>query len=142
LFEEFCNDHRLFISTPKSFVTVFHSSQDCNVVYKDNAVFVDGVPVVIKIYDQLIVATPTFKYLGVVLDSTCSFQAHAAARESAFERAAHLMCTGISRMPSYPHSFLLYLWGCLVKPAMNYGMELLALPSSYLDGFRTRKRKW
>ena len=28
LFEQFCNDHRLFISTPKTFVTVFHQPSD------------------------------------------------------------------------------------------------------------------
>ena len=28
LFQQFCNDHRLFISVPKAFPTVFHAAAD------------------------------------------------------------------------------------------------------------------
>jgi hypothetical protein len=34
LFEDFCNLNRLFIATPKTFITVFHSSTDQGVVYQ------------------------------------------------------------------------------------------------------------
>ena len=78
LFEEFCNEHRLFIATPKTFVTVFHSSTDHGVTYQDDAVVVDGQRVRIRIYGKEISAAQSFKYLGVVLDSTCNQAAHSA----------------------------------------------------------------
>ena len=141
LFEQFCNENRLFISTPKSFVTVFHASEDAAVVYTGDSVTVGGEPVLIKIYGQTISAAATFKYLGVYLDSCGSSAAHAGAKTVAFDRAAHLLHTGLSRIPSFPHSFLTYLWASLVKPVGNYGMELFPHSQSSIDAFRVRERK-
>ena len=106
LFEEFCNDRRLFIATPKTFVTVFHPATDIRVIYQDGHVFVDGVKVEIKIYDTDITAAKSFKYLGVVLDSTCNQSAHSDARCLSFDRSAHLLLAGLSRIPSFPHKLL------------------------------------
>jgi len=142
LFERFCNDNRLFISTPKTFVTVFHPASDQQVIYEQDKVFVDGVQVRVQIYGQEIGAAASFKYLGVVLNSTCTYQAHADSRETSFERAAYLLLAGLSRIPAYPQSFLLYLWSALVKPVMCYGMDVFAYPACYVDAFRARERKW
>ena len=142
LFESFCNDNRLYISTPKSFVTVFHPPNDTGVCYSDGQVSVDGHRVEIKIYGQLISAADTFKYLGVVLDSCGSHHAHVEARVSAFQRSAHLLLAGLSRIPSFPHSFASYLWMSLVKPVGNYGMELFVWPEPFVQRFRAQERKF
>ena len=49
LCEEFCNHNRLFISTPKTFVNVFHPKSDPDVVYEGTDVFVDGTKVEVHI---------------------------------------------------------------------------------------------
>lgn len=109
LFEEFCNDSRLFISTPKSFVIVFHNASDQRVIYQEDGVSVDGVRVEIKVCGHVIAAAGFFKYLGVHLDSTCSQSTHADARVHAFDRAALFMLAGLSRIPAFPQSFVTYL---------------------------------
>ena len=48
IFEEFCNTHRLFIATPKTFVTVSHPKNDQGVIYHDDGVTVDGDAVEVK----------------------------------------------------------------------------------------------
>jgi hypothetical protein len=35
IFEDFCNDNRLFIAVPKTYVTIFHNEQDANVKCED-----------------------------------------------------------------------------------------------------------
>eukprot|EP00973_Karenia_brevis_P032964 4549803-Karenia_brevis.AAC.1 len=65
IFEEFCNSHHLFISIPKTYVTVFHAPDDLDVRYENNQVWVDGGVVEISIYGRLISAAQSFKYLGV-----------------------------------------------------------------------------
>jgi hypothetical protein len=142
LFESFCNDNKLYIATPKCFVTVFHPPADDGVSYSNGQVLVDGQVVEIKIYGQLIAAAASFKYLGVVLDSCGSYAAHAEARSSAFNRSAHLLLAGLSRIPAFPHSFVTYLWTSLVKPVANYGMELFAFPRPTVESFRAQERKF
>ena len=45
ILEQFCNDNRLYISVPKSFVTVFHAESDDGVRYDDDGqVRIDGEP--------------------------------------------------------------------------------------------------
>eukprot|EP00973_Karenia_brevis_P026062 3596591-Karenia_brevis.AAC.1 len=58
IFEEFCNQHQLFISTPKTFFTVFHNPSDQGVKYTDKQVLIDGIAVEIAIYGKAICATP------------------------------------------------------------------------------------
>ena len=142
IFEDFCNSHRLFIATAKTFVTVFHPAEDNGVVYEDGGVTVDGAHVQIKVYGAVIRATPTFKYLGVVMNSTCTHEAHFAARCTAFERAAGLLVAGLARLPSASHSFMKYLWTALVFPVACYGMELQVIPTALTDSFQNRERKW
>ena len=122
--EEFCNDSRLFISVPKTFFTVFHHEDDRNVVYQDGDVYVDGQLVDIRIYDQRVAATPSFKYLGVHVDRHGQAQSHCAHRVAAFQRAALLLRAGMSRIPACSHSFLRFLWSTLVAPVAFYGMEV------------------
>ena len=142
IFEEFCNTNRLFISTPKTFVTVFHNVSDDGVQYSNEDVYVDGRLVRIPVYSQNIAAAREFKYLGVVLDSTCSGAAHFAARSGAVDRSAHLLLSGLSRVPSYPHRMLSYLWSCLVAPVGSYGMELFAHSAGEAQAFEDKERKW
>ena len=68
LFEHFCNAPRLFISLPKTFITVFHDVSDEGVQYQDGKVLVDGTEVSIKIYNSSVAAVPVFKYLGVIFN--------------------------------------------------------------------------
>jgi len=142
LFERYCNDNRLFIAVPKTFVTVFHPTADKQVIYRDNRVFVEGEPIEINIYGSRIAAAPLFKYLGVVLDSTCSFKSHSEAKATALNRAAHLLIAGLSRIPAYPHAFAKYLWTSLVKPVPCYGMDLFAFSDACIETFRAQERRW
>ena len=80
-FEDFCDDNRLFIATSKTFVTVFHAASDRHVVYHDGSVSVDNVRVEISIYGEVITAAASFKYSGIVMDSTRSRIAHSASRD-------------------------------------------------------------
>lgn len=123
IFERFCNENRLYIAVPKTYVTVFHGERDTGVCYEGNKAWVDGKPVVVTIYGQGIEATATFKYLGVVIDSHGSIKAHLHARLLAFTRAINLLLAGLVRIPSYTHAFMIYLWNTLVAPVISYGME-------------------
>ena len=82
IFEQFCNDHHLFISVPKSYITVFHSASDTGVVYGDGGVLVEGERVNIQIYGQVIEATSMFKYLGVYINEFGNPRAHFQNRSS------------------------------------------------------------
>jgi hypothetical protein len=42
IFEEFCNENRLFIAVPKTFLMVFHNAGDRGVIYEDSGVWIDG----------------------------------------------------------------------------------------------------
>jgi hypothetical protein len=127
IFETFCNDNRLFISVPKTVLTVFHAANDDGVEYTDsNGVMVDGVLITIRIYDQHVKAAPAFKYLGVNLDRSLNAKVHFEARCSAYQRAIGSLKSGLRRIPSYSHAFLMFLWRCLVVPVAIYGTEVFA----------------
>jgi hypothetical protein len=138
ILEEFCNENRLFISVPKSFITVFHHATDVGVVYRDGNVFVDG------LWGKVLAAVPEFKYLGVLLNSTATIQSHIAARTSALQHAAGLLSKGLSRTPGGSLEFSRYLWNSLVHPVSSYGMELFVWSDAeskemrkvYLSGLR------
>ena len=140
IFERFCNDHRLYISTPKSFITVFHDVTDTQVQYHDGHVYVDGQAVAIHIYGTNIAAVSTLKYLGVVFDEFGSPTAHMEARTAAFLKAAYLLLTGLRRLPGYTHDFLMYLWRALVMPVASYGMEVFAFPDASTREFLVQER--
>ncbi len=106
LFEKYCNDRRLFISTPTSFITVFHDASHTGAQYSNGQVLVDGHQVTIKIYDAVITAVDKFKYLGVVFDEFGSAGAHFESRLSAFLRAGLLLLSALRRLPGYAHDFL------------------------------------
>ena len=65
--------------------------------------FVDGVKITVVIYGTEIITAQFFKFLGVVLDSTCSSTWHSSARCLSFDRPAHLSLAGLSHIPSDPH---------------------------------------
>ena len=121
--EAFCNENRLFISVPKTFLTVFHAPSDTGVEYIDGAVYVDGTRAIVKVYGTIVSATDRFKYLGVTLDSTASTRCHLEERGKSFDRSCNLLWAGLSRLPSYPHSFVKFFWQSLVAPVAAYGME-------------------
>ena len=124
IFEEFCNDNRLFIAVPKTSVTVFHSAQDSQVEYRSELVFVDGRAVAITIYSQFVKAVAEFKYLGVVVDRHGNPASHMKSRLSALKRAGGMLIASMYRLPSFTHGFLRYLWITLVKPVGVYGMAV------------------
>eukprot|EP00973_Karenia_brevis_P037338 5147057-Karenia_brevis.AAC.1 len=64
IFEQYCNEHHLFISVPKTVVTVFHPVSSDAVQYSDGSVFVHGRVVDVRIYGQTVRASASFKYLG------------------------------------------------------------------------------
>ena len=126
-----------------TFLTVFHHPKDSNLLYSGEAVHVDGVRIEVRIYGDLIAAISSFKYLGVQLDSAaCSPTAHSEDRLAAFDRAAHLLASGLSRIPSFPHRFLTYSWLSLVVPAMSYGLEVFAHSSAFVQKARSKELKW
>ena len=96
IFEKFCNENRLYISVPKSYITVFHSDSDDAVVYNHGEVWVDGVKVQLKIYDRILEAVDSFKYLGVVVHANGHPHAHAEARAAAFRNASWSLFVGLS----------------------------------------------
>jgi hypothetical protein len=126
IFEEFCNDYQLFIAVGKTFLTVFHDESDTGVHYEGKSVWVDGSKATVRVYGEEIAAAQSFKYLGVTIDCHGSNKAHLKARLQAFSRAVGLLLAGLARLPSYTHSFVLYLWTTLVAPVLSYGMEQFA----------------
>jgi len=140
ILEEFCNDMRLYVSVPKTFVTVFHDTSDEEVKYVGNNVLVDGHRVVVKIYGSEINATASFKYLGVVLDASGNPAAHLCARFDAFERAGNGLINGLRRIPAHTHSFVQYLWQALVLPVALYGVELFAWAEKDQSRFMSLQR--
>ena len=130
ILEQFCNDNHLYISVPKSYITVFHHAEDNSVIYDGSAVFVDGQRVQVAIYGQELTAAREFKYLGVILESTGAVKCHLDARCAALGRAIGLLTSGLLRLPGGSHEFALYLWQTLVAPVATYGMELFAWSES------------
>ena len=109
IFEEFRNDHRLFISTEKTSVTVFHDESDKGVRYNAQSVFVDGKEVKIQIYNRAIAAASVFKYLGFHVNEFGTPVTHMSQRLEAFSRAAYMLQHGLKKIPSYIHSLIVYL---------------------------------
>lgn len=126
IFESFCNDSKLFISVPKTYLTIFHAPDDDSVRYVDEEVHVDGKLVKIYIYQQVIKAAPVFKYLGVYINETCSSRDHFSNRAKAYQRAIGAFYSGMAKLPAYSHGFLLYLWRSLVAPVASYGADVYA----------------
>ena len=104
--------------------------------------WVDGAKLLVQIYGDTIAAVASFKYLGVVLDTVCSPMAHLAARQSSFDRAAGLLCAGLSRIPSFPQKLVTYLWTSLVAPMAAYGVEVFPCPVATIESFKVKERKW
>eukprot|EP00973_Karenia_brevis_P004028 555334-Karenia_brevis.AAC.1 len=94
IFEEFCNNNRLFISTSKTCFTVFHDPSDQGVKYYDGKLCLDGREVALQVYGQCIEATEKFKYLGIWLHASGSSDVHVEARLLAFERASAALRRG------------------------------------------------
>ena len=112
---------------PKTFFTVFHTEADQGVVYGEmGRVFIDGSTASVRIYEQTIEATPTFKYLGIHIDEFGSPHAQIAVRLRALQQSIAAFWAGVWKIPACPHSFLKCLWGCLVTPVVPYGLEAYA----------------
>eukprot|EP00973_Karenia_brevis_P051673 7177193-Karenia_brevis.AAC.1 len=80
--------------------------EDTGVSYQDGQVCVDGRVVEIRIYNKDIAATPSFKYLGVVMDASGSAAAHTKSRLEALKRAISLLQIGLVRIPSCSVDFV------------------------------------
>lgn len=124
IFVEYYNEMHLFISTAKTYVVVFHNQSDNGVHYMDDRVFVDGQEVTLSVYGQRIKASNSFEYLGVVLHACGHLHEHIDSPLSALGRAINLLMAGLSRIPSFSHSFVKYLWDSLVEPVGLYGLQL------------------
>jgi len=135
IFTSFCNEHRLYISVPKSSITVFHACNDSNVDYQNGSVFVDGVKQSVHIYGQELSASSSFKYLGIVVDSTGAFACHAQSRLQAFAKASRSLHAGLLRLPAFSFQFFLYLWSALVFPVLCYGVEVFAWHEDDVNAF-------
>jgi len=105
---------------------VFHPPGGDGVVYSSGHVHVDGVAVEIHVYGQRIQAAECFKYLGVTLRADGGVHAHAQARVQAFQRGLSMFFARLSRIPSYGHSFMLFVLNALVMPIACYGLELFS----------------
>ena len=64
IFEQFCNDMKLFMATSKTYVTVFHSEEGKGVIYLNASVWVDGLKVTVSTCGQEPLAVQSFKYIG------------------------------------------------------------------------------
>eukprot|EP00973_Karenia_brevis_P038868 5365410-Karenia_brevis.AAC.1 len=114
----------LSISVDKTKLMVFHSTLDTGVEYHNDSVYCDGVEIHARVYDKLIKAVRSFKYLGVTLDEHGSFNCHRNTRGDAFKNAGCLLRTGLRRLPGFSYGFLVYLWQSLVIPVFCYGWEV------------------
>lgn len=121
--EAFFNDSQLYVSTPKSYKTVFHPESDTGATYHGDTVSVDDTEIVIRIYGEQIKATASFKYLGVYLNEYGKCSTHVQARTEAFSRAAFMLISSLRRIPSFSFSFRRYVWNTLVVPVACYGFE-------------------
>ena len=74
--ERFFNDSQLYVSTPKTFLTVFHASADDGVKYEGDLVTVDNVVVDVRYYGERIKASKSFKYVGINFDEYGSNTVH------------------------------------------------------------------
>ena len=144
IFVKYCYDYHLFITVPKTFVTVFHVGNDENLAYTDDGkVIVDGHSVVVAIYGQQVLATPSSKYLGVHLDEHGSQRSHFSARSQTFCRAIDSFFAGLAKILAYSHSFLLYLWRSLVEPVAVYGCGAFAWSDADARPFiQEQSRAW
>ena len=142
IFEQFCNERHLFISTPKTFLTVFHSPTDRNVVYDGDKVFVDGQVAEVHVYGSAIAAAQSFKYLGVWINSTGTADTHLDNRMLAFHSAAASLRRGLARIPCVGFAFLQYLWKTLVEPVPTHGVELYAFCSNDASNNAVQLRVW
>jgi hypothetical protein len=125
--EQLCNDHRLFIPVPKSFVSVFHAESDVGVRYDDDdKVWIDGAAVNIKIYGIELKAAREFKYLGVYVNEFGNPRAHFSHRAKTFSRAVGAFWAGMAKIPAFSFDFLNYLWRALVAPVAAYGADVYA----------------
>ena len=122
--EQFFNESQLYISTPKTFVTVFHAKTDTRVEYRDGDVYVDGVSADLFIYGEKIKATSTFKYLGVHFNEYGDNATHVKERTVAYIRTSNLLFASLRRIPSHSLNFAIYLWQALVVPVACYGFEV------------------
>ena len=107
----------LYISTVKTFITVFHSEADDGVEYIGDEVWVDGCKIAMNIYGDTIKATDIFPYLGILLDEHGSPRAHVNNRLQALERACHSPTSGM-RQPACClvddyRRFLVYYYGLI-----------------------------
>eukprot|EP00973_Karenia_brevis_P021827 3000930-Karenia_brevis.AAC.1 len=142
IFEQFCKDMRLTIAVPKTFLMVFHCSDDTNVHYGNNSdVYVQGARCKITNYDQIVSATSSFKYLGVTLDATCSPSAHIKARVERFHNATGSFFAGLVRILSSSFDFTRYLWNALVLPVCLYGVEVFSWSDRDLVGIQSWQNK-
>eukprot|EP00973_Karenia_brevis_P002059 279294-Karenia_brevis.AAC.1 len=91
----------LYISIAKTVLTVFHGEDDAGVAYRNNAVYVDGKMVDIRIYGKTVQALPEFKYLGVVFNAGGGSSGHFDARLSNFSKASGSLLAGLHRIPSF-----------------------------------------
>jgi hypothetical protein len=142
IFEEFCNDKRLYISTGKSYITVFHSDGDEQVIYQGDSIWVDGKKLTLRIYGQTIAAARTFKYLGVMLDSCCGQAAHLETRYTATLRAGSSLNAGLVQIPGAPHRLAQYLFQSLVKPVALYGVELFTIDAVVVVRFKSLQTRF
>jgi len=124
--EQFFNESQLYISTPKTFVTIFHTVADEGVTYQGDTAYVDGVPVDVRVYGERIKAAATFKYLGVHFNEFGDNATHMKEKTAAFTRAANLLFASLRRIPSYSFEFAMYLWRVLVIPVVCYGFEVFS----------------
>ena len=125
IFVDFCNEMHLYVATAKTSLVVFHNDDDDEgVVYNNGHVYVDGQMAKLMIFGDQIKATDSFKYLGMMLHSSRTFDCHADSRISAFTRATKFVLIGLSKIPSFSHAFLKSLWRSLIEPVGLYGMEL------------------
>eukprot|EP00973_Karenia_brevis_P025510 3520567-Karenia_brevis.AAC.1 len=136
ILEAFCNEMRLYISTAKTYVMIFHAGEDDGVSYEGDSCYVDGKQVKLRIYGELIKCTRSFKYLGVVLDPQGMSSGHFQSRLTAFRHAMAMMISGLGRLPASSFQFIRYLWRTLVAPVSWYGFELFDTTTLQADNFR------
>ena len=144
ILEQLCNDHRLFISVPQSFVTVFHAESDVGVRYDDDdKVWIDGAAVNIKIYGIELKAAREFKYLGVYVNEFGNPRAHFSHRAKAFSRAVGAFWAGTAKIPAVSFDFLNYLWRTLVAPVAAYGADVYAWNEEDAEHFlKCQRQAW
>eukprot|EP00973_Karenia_brevis_P052229 7257527-Karenia_brevis.AAC.1 len=78
-----------------------------------------------------------------MLQSDGQPHSHSRSRLEAFQNAANMLLSTLSRIPGCSHGFLTYIWQSLVVPVLLYGQELFDIhEQEFQAALQIEARQW